>query len=86
MRRGLVRGLSRKVAKVAPSIQRGFSMNKDQVEGSLDKAKGKVKAAVGKTVGNERLQSEGATDQAAGAIQKKVGDVKEAIKTVTKKP
>jgi uncharacterized protein YjbJ (UPF0337 family) len=61
-------------------------MNKDQVEGSLEKAKGKVKEAVGKTVGNERLQSEGVADQAAGAVQKKVGDVKQAVETVIKKP
>jgi uncharacterized protein YjbJ (UPF0337 family) len=61
-------------------------MNKDQVEGSLEKAKGKVEEAVGKTVGNERLQSEGVADQAAGAVQKKVGDVKQAVETVIKKP
>jgi uncharacterized protein YjbJ (UPF0337 family) len=61
-------------------------MNKDQVKGGLEKAKGKVKEAVGKTVGNERLQSEGVADQAAGAVQKKVGDVKQAVETLTKKP
>lgn len=61
-------------------------MNKDQVQGSLDKAKGSVKEAVGKAVGNERLQAEGAADKTAGAVQKKVGDVKQAVETVTKKP
>lgn len=61
-------------------------MNKDQVKGSLEKAKGSVKQAVGKTVGNERLQAEGAADKAAGAVQKKVGDVKQAADTVLKKP
>ena len=61
-------------------------MNKDQVKGTLEKAKGSVKEAVGKTVGNERLEAEGAADQVAGSVQKKVGDVKDAAKTLTKKP
>ncbi|MBW7833713.1 MAG: CsbD family protein [Simplicispira suum] len=61
-------------------------MNRDQVEGSLEKAKGKVKEAAGKLVGNESLEVEGKVDQVSGAVQKKVGDVKEAIDTVTRKP
>lgn len=61
-------------------------MNKDQVEGTLDKAKGNVKEAVGKAVGNEKLQAEGKADQVSGAVQKKYGDVKEAVETVAKKP
>jgi uncharacterized protein YjbJ (UPF0337 family) len=61
-------------------------MNKDQVKGSLEKAKGSVKETVGRALGNEKLQAEGAADKTAGAVQKKVGDVKDAIKTVTRKP
>ncbi|WP_027995000.1 CsbD family protein [Simplicispira psychrophila] len=61
-------------------------MNKDQVQGTLEKAKGNVKEAAGKLVGNERLQAEGQADQVAGAVQKKVGDVKDAVETITKKP
>ena len=61
-------------------------MNRDQVEGSLEKAKGKVKETAGKLVGNESLEAEGKVDQVSGAVQKKVGDVKEAIDTVTRKP
>ena len=61
-------------------------MNKDQVKGGLEKAKGSVKQAAGKAVGNQRLQTEGAADKTSGAVQKKVGDVKEAAKTITKKP
>lgn len=37
-------------------------------------------------VGNERLQAEGAADKTAGAVQKNLGDVKEAAKTLVKKP
>ncbi|GAA4359789.1 CsbD family protein [Variovorax defluvii] len=61
-------------------------MNKDHVKGTMDQAKGSVKQAVGKAVGNERLQAEGAADKTAGAVEKKVGDVKDAAKTLTKKP
>lgn len=61
-------------------------MNKDQVEGSLEKAKGNVKEAVGKVVGSEKLQAEGKADQVAGAVQKKAGDVKQAVEKVVKKP
>jgi len=61
-------------------------MNKDEVKGGLDKAKGSVKETVGKAVGNERLQAEGAADKTAGAVQKKMGDVKDAVKTVSKMP
>lgn len=61
-------------------------MNKDQVKGSLEKAKGSAKETVGKAVGNEKLQAEGAADKTAGAVQKKIGDVKDAVKSVIKKP
>ena len=61
-------------------------MNKDQVKGTVEQAKGRVKETVGKAVGNEKLQAEGAADKTAGTVQKKVGDVKDAVHTITKKP
>jgi uncharacterized protein YjbJ (UPF0337 family) len=45
-------------------------MNKDQVKGSLKKAKGSVEAAVGKAIGSDRMRVEGATDKAVGSAQK----------------
>lgn len=63
----------------------GFTMNKDQAKGSLEKAKGSVKEAAGKAVGSDKLQSEGAADKAAGSAHKKLGDVKEAAKMLSKK-
>jgi len=51
-------------------------MNKDQVKGRAETAKGNVKEATGKAVGNERLAAEGRADQAAGKVQSKVGDAK----------
>ena len=61
-------------------------MNEDQVKGALEKAKGNVKEAAGKLVGNESLEAEGKADQVSGAVQKKVGDVKDAADTIMKKP
>jgi uncharacterized protein YjbJ (UPF0337 family) len=60
-------------------------MNEDQVKGSLEKAKGAVKQAVGKAVGNQKLQVEGAAEKAAGSVQKTYGDAKEAVKDAVKK-
>ena len=54
-------------------------MNKDQVEGRATEAKGAVKEAAGKLVGNERLTAEGQAEQAAGKVQSTVGDVKNDV-------
>ena len=54
-------------------------MNKDQVNGRAETAKGNIKEAAGKLVGNERLASEGKADQVAGKVQSTVGDVKSNV-------
>jgi uncharacterized protein YjbJ (UPF0337 family) len=55
-------------------------MNKHQVEGRAEQAKGKVKEVAGKAVGNDRLQGEGRADQVAGKTQANYGDAKENLK------
>jgi uncharacterized protein YjbJ (UPF0337 family) len=60
-------------------------MHKDQVKGAAREAGGAMKEAVGKAVGNERLQAEGMTDKAAGKIQKGLGDIKEAGRDALKR-
>jgi uncharacterized protein YjbJ (UPF0337 family) len=55
-------------------------MNKDQVNGRAEHAKGKIKEVAGKAVGNERLKSEGQVDQVAGKTQANYGDAKEKVK------
>jgi uncharacterized protein YjbJ (UPF0337 family) len=59
-------------------------MNKDQVNGRAETAKGNVKEAAGKIVGNERLASEGRAEQAAGKVQSTVGDVKNDVGNTVK--
>lgn len=60
-------------------------MNKDQVQGRVEQAKGAVKETTGKAVGNDRLQAEGKLDKAGGKIQSGVGDAKEKVKDAVDK-
>lgn len=55
-------------------------MNKDQVAGRVEEAKGKLKEVAGNVTGSEKLKTEGLVDQAAGKVQKTYGDVKEKTK------
>ncbi len=55
-------------------------MNKDQVDGRLEQAKGKLKEVAGEVVGNDRLKAEGEVDQVAGKTEATVGDAKESVK------
>ena len=60
-------------------------MNKDQVKGRVEEAKGSIKETTGKVVGNPNLQTEGAVDKAAGKAQATYGDAKEKVKSAVNK-
>jgi uncharacterized protein YjbJ (UPF0337 family) len=56
-------------------------MNKNELDGNVDKLKGKVKQAVGNATGDQDLHDEGVADEAAGTVEagfgkarRKVGD------------
>ena len=59
-------------------------MSKETVEGMAQRGAGAVKQAVGKAVGNEKLQAEGAADKAAGSVKEGFGKAKDAIHKATK--
>jgi len=59
-------------------------MNKDQVKGRVEQAKGNLKEAAGKAVGNPDLEAEGTVDKAAGKVQAGYGDAKEKVKDAIK--
>ena len=59
-------------------------MNKDQVEGRLDQAKGKIKELAGKVIDNDHMEAEGKADQVSGKVQAGFGDTKEAVKDKAK--
>lgn len=55
-------------------------MNKDQVNGAVKDAAGKVQEKTGKLVGSTEQQAKGLVKQAEGKTQKGFGDAKEAVK------
>lgn len=55
-------------------------MDKDRVAGSAKVVKGKVKSAVGKVIGDGKLEAEGKADQVEGKVQNAVGGVKDTLR------
>lgn len=55
-------------------------MDKDRVIGAAKVAKGKVKEAAGKALGDAKLQAEGKADRIEGAVQNAIGSVKDAVR------
>jgi uncharacterized protein YjbJ (UPF0337 family) len=52
-------------------------MDKDRIEGVAKQAKGTVKKAVGKVVGDAKLHAEGEADKAEGRWQNAVGSLRD---------
>jgi uncharacterized protein YjbJ (UPF0337 family) len=48
---------------------------KDQAEGKLHKAKGKIKEMTGKLIDNPELEAEGKGENIAGQVQEKIGQI-----------
>jgi uncharacterized protein YjbJ (UPF0337 family) len=57
-----------------------MGINKDQVEGRVKEAAGKVQEVAGRTVGNRTQEAKGMINKNVGAAQSKVGDLKEDLK------
>jgi uncharacterized protein YjbJ (UPF0337 family) len=55
-------------------------MDKDRIVGSAKEIKGKVKQAVGKAVGDAKLESEGNADKLEGKVQNAIGGLKDTLK------
>lgn len=58
-------------------------MDKDRIEGAMDKAKGNVKKAVGDITGDEKMKAEGEMDKAKGTAKSTAGSVKDAVREKT---
>jgi uncharacterized protein YjbJ (UPF0337 family) len=52
---------------------------KDELEGQLHEAKGKVKEKVGQVINRPDLETDGHGEKVAGKVQKKVGQVEEVL-------
>lgn len=55
-------------------------MNKDRVIGTAKQAKGAIKEAAGKALGDAKLVADGKKDKVDGKIQNAVGGIKDALK------
>ncbi len=55
-------------------------MDKNRAIGAAKVVKGRIKEAVGKAVGDAKLESEGKADKFEGKVQNAVGGLKDAIR------
>jgi uncharacterized protein YjbJ (UPF0337 family) len=55
-------------------------MDHDRIAGAAKQAKGAVKEAAGKAVGDSKLVADGKSDKVEGKIQNAVGGLKDALK------
>jgi uncharacterized protein YjbJ (UPF0337 family) len=52
---------------------------KDQIEGQLHEAKGKIKEKTGQVTNNRDLENKGQAENVGGKIQKKVGQIEKVF-------
>jgi uncharacterized protein YjbJ (UPF0337 family) len=60
------------------------SMDREHVKGAADKVKGAIEDTAGKLTGDKKLQTEGKIDKAKGEAHNVAGDVKDAVRDLTK--
>jgi uncharacterized protein YjbJ (UPF0337 family) len=60
--------------------ENAMSINKDQVKGHAEEAKGAIKEATGKLVGNPSLELKGNIEKNLGKAQVKIGEAREDLK------
>ncbi len=76
---GLASGVdAARLGRIIP--ERMCEMDKDRVIGTAKMAKGKIKEATGKVLGDSKLQAEGKVDRIEGALQNAVGGIKDAMR------
>ena len=54
-------------------------MNKDELNGKVDRLKGNIKETVGEATNDETLRDEGIADQAAGNVQEGFGKARRKV-------
>ena len=55
-------------------------MDKNRIAGSGKQIKGAIKVALGKAVGDAKLQVDGKTDKVEGKVQNMAGAIKDSLK------
>ena len=61
-------------------IEEEVFMDKDRIAGAATQIKGSIKQAVGKAVGDAKLETDGKADKVAGKVQNAIGGLKDALK------
>jgi uncharacterized protein YjbJ (UPF0337 family) len=56
------------------------AMDRDEIKGKVQKAKGYVKEKAGEVTDNPKLETEGKIDRASGAVREGVGKLKRNVK------
>ena len=56
------------------------SSRQDKGEGTLEKAKGRAKEAIGAVTGDKKKKSEGRLEQTKGTVKDKLGKAKDLLK------
>ena len=51
-----------------------MAMDKDRIKGSAEQAKGAVKEAAGRVLGDKKLETDGKADKAAGKVKTRSAD------------
>lgn len=59
-------------------------MDKDRIAGAAKQAKGAIKEAAGKALGDSKLVAEGKSDTVEGKSQNAVGGFKDAVRDAVK--
>jgi uncharacterized protein YjbJ (UPF0337 family) len=85
-RTGNPRGFPRIDGEQANACAKGeiMGINKDQVDGRMKEAAGKVQEVAGRVTGNHTQEAKGAINKNLGAAEAKVGDVTEKAKGALK--
>ncbi|WP_332815824.1 CsbD family protein [Ramlibacter sp.] len=61
-------------------------MKKDQVKGKLKEAAGETQEQAGRLRGDREQEARGHAREQEGKVQKKVGDLKEGVDQIVRKP
>jgi uncharacterized protein YjbJ (UPF0337 family) len=61
-----------------------MSINKHQIKGRVAQAKGSIKEASGRLVGNKTLQAKGNMQKNLGKVHAKLGDIQEHVRGILK--
>jgi uncharacterized protein YjbJ (UPF0337 family) len=54
-------------------------MNRDELNGKVDRVKGNIKESVGEATNDDQLRDEGIADQAAGHVQEGFGKARRKV-------